>query len=100
MEKIANTTITSNELDLFNTQDLTPRNIETYVTIEPIMKFDLPEMVEYVKRCKPSQVNLGLNSWDKVKLPEPSKEEVKELITELNMFTKVEIKDNIKSFLY
>ena len=80
-------------------EDIDALGIETYVTIEPIMDFDLKELVEFIKRCKPKQVNIGMNSWREIKLPEPNPEDVHRLIDELNKFTKVEIKDNIKGFL-
>jgi len=99
MEKIANTIITPCKTDLFDTQNSNPRNIETYVTIEPIMKFDLKEMVECIKRCKPIQVNIGLNSWRYIKLPEPSKNEVLKLLNELSEFTEVRQKDNLKRLI-
>lgn len=47
--------------------------IDTYVTIEPIMDFDLDEMVNLIKRCKPEQVNIGKNTNKMVQLPEPPK---------------------------
>ena len=53
MEKISKIETTPYKADLFDTKNLLPRNIETQVTIEPIIKFDLAEMVEYVKRCNP-----------------------------------------------
>ncbi|KAA3926223.1 hypothetical protein F3F25_18205, partial [Bacteroides ovatus] len=68
--------------------------IDTYVTAEPLMQFDLDKMVEYIKRCKPLQVNIGRNTNRKVQLPEPTANEAKVLVTELEKFTKVEIKKN------
>jgi len=70
--------------------------IDTYVTAEPLMQFDLDKMIEYIKRCKPLQVNIGRNTNRKVQLPEPTANEVKVLITELEKFTKVEIKKNAR----
>jgi hypothetical protein len=99
MEKIVNTIVKPYKLDLFDTQDLMPHNIETYVTIEPIMKFDLPEMGDYIKRCKPKQVNIGVNSRRDIKLPEPTKDEIIELINELSKFTEVRQKDNLKRLI-
>jgi len=71
-------------------------NITKQITIEPIMRFDLYEFVEQIKRCNPIQVNIGANSWDKVNLPEPTTEEVIALIRELLQFTKVYAKDNLE----
>lgn len=72
--------------------------VKTYVTIEPIMDFDLPEMIELIKRCNPEQVNIGADSGHN-RLPEPSKEKVLELISELSQFTKVKQKANLSRLL-
>ena len=95
MEKIADTDVTPYKQSLFDESDLSPRKIDTYVTIEPIMKFDLSELVECIRRCKPKQVNIGANSMRGVKLLEPSKDEVIALKSELSVFTKVEQKTNL-----
>ena len=71
-------------------------DIDTYVTAEPLMQFDLDEMVEYIRRCNPKQVNIGRNNNRKVELPEPTADEVKALVEELEKFTKVEIKKNAR----
>lgn len=68
--------------------------IDTYVTAEPLMQFDLDKMIEYIKRCKPLQVNIGRNTNRKVQLPEPTANEAKVLVMELEKFTTVEIKKN------
>jgi hypothetical protein len=70
-------------------------NIPKYVTIEPIMDFDLVELVELVKSCNPIQVNIGADSGNH-KLPEPSKEKVLLLIDKLEGFTMVKQKKNLK----
>lgn len=75
------------------------RVVDTYVTIEPIMDFNLANMIKMVKRCYPKQVNIGANSWNKVKLPEPEPGKLLELIAELKKFTKVHLKKNLKRIL-
>lgn len=45
---------------------------QTYVTAEPLMDFDLDEMVNLLLMAKPNQVNLGKNSNYLVQLPEPT----------------------------
>ena len=70
-----------------------------YITIEPIMDFDLIPFVEMIKLCEPAQVNIGANTMRKVKLPEPEPEKVLELISGLEKFTKVYKKDNLKRIL-
>ncbi len=78
-------------------EQISKLGIDTYVTIEPIMDFDLDEFVELIRRCKPKQVNIGKNSKeDIVKLPHPDKEKAVQFILELRKFTHVHIKDNIK----
>lgn len=73
-------------------------DIDIYVTIEPIMDFDLLEMVDLIKRCSPVQVNIGADS-KKTGLLEPSKEKIDVLIVELKKFTIVEEKDNLKRLM-
>jgi hypothetical protein len=71
---------------------------DRYVTIEPIMDFDLQELVGLIKLCDPIQVNIGADSSSK-HLPEPSKVKLLELIEELKTFTKVEQKKNLTRLL-
>lgn len=66
-----------------------------YVPIEPILEFDIDELVDMIKSCNPIQVNIGADSGNH-KLPEPSGEKVLELIGELNRFTIVKQKKNLK----
>ena len=77
-------------------QKLASLGMRTYVTCEPLIKFDLPEMVELVSMCSPVQVNIGRNSRQDITLPEPTRNEVQALITELQKFTKVVVKSNAK----
>ncbi len=72
--------------------------VNTYVTIEPIMDFDLEEMVELIKKCNPQQVNIGADSGNN-HLPEPPKEKIFKLIEALSSFTTVKQKDNLKRLL-
>ena len=69
-----------------------------YVTCEPIIDFDLSELVTLIKKCSPFQVNIGGNT-SKIKLPEPSKEQILELIAELEKFTKIKLKKNLNRLL-
>jgi hypothetical protein len=73
-------------------------NIEKYVTIEPIMDFDLQEMVEIIKRCNPIQVNIGADSGHN-NLPEPFKEKTLALIEELGKFTFIANKKNLNRII-
>ena len=69
-----------------------------YVTIEPIMDFDLIELIDYIYDCKPNQVNIGADSMKK-NIPEPKTWKIIELIAELEKFTVVHQKSNLKRLL-
>jgi DNA repair photolyase len=73
-------------------------NNEMYVTIEPIMDFDLNEMSDLIETCLPAQVNIGADSGNN-NLPEPSKEKILALISKLEKFTKVKQKSNLARLL-
>jgi hypothetical protein len=70
------------------------RGLARYVTIEPIMDFDLAPLVELIRRCEPDQVNIGADSGGN-HLPEPSAEKVLALIEELGEFTTIARKSNL-----
>jgi hypothetical protein len=70
------------------------RGFETMITIEPIMDFDLTKMLRIIHMAEPSQVNIGADSGNN-HLPEPPKEKVIELISELQKFTTVYQKKNL-----
>ena len=71
-----------------------------FITIEPIMDFDLTEFVEMIKTCNPIQVNIGADSSHKRnRLPEPPKEKILALIEELEKFTTVVQKKNLLRLL-
>jgi len=69
-----------------------------YVTVEPIMDFDLVELVNLIKNCDPEQVNIGADTGNN-KLPEPPKEKIFKLVSELNKFTKVHLKKNLNRII-
>jgi len=71
---------------------------KTMVTIEPIMDFDLEQLINLIKKVNPEWVNIGADSQNS-NLPEPSPEKVKALIKELNKYTEVKVKDNLKRLL-
>lgn len=68
-----------------------------YLTIEPIMDFDLEEMVKLITDVNPIQINIGADSG-RNKLPEPSKEKILQLIERIHGFTVVQ-KINLKRLL-
>ena len=65
------------------------------ISIEPIMDFDLDIFVKWIKDINPEFVSIGADSKNS-KLQEPTSEKVKKLIEELEKFTEVKIKDNLK----
>lgn len=78
---------------------LSQRGFETMITIEPILKFGLNELCYLIKKCNPSWVNIGADSGNN-NLPEPSSEDVKALIEELErMGIKTVTKNNINRLL-
>ncbi len=73
-------------------------NYQKYLTIEPIMNFDLLEFVALIKLVNPVQVNIGADSGGN-KLPEPTANQIHELIAELSKFTIVHQKSNLKRLI-
>ena len=70
----------------------------TMITAEPLLDFDKKELVEIIRQCNPRFVNIGRESKRKVWVPEPTSEQVKELVAELREITKVAIKSNARSW--
>jgi DNA repair photolyase len=78
--------------------ELNKLGYETMVTIEPLMDFDLDELVDLIVTANPVWVNVGADSKSH-DLPEPSPEKVKALIDTLKEKTDVELKRNIDRIL-
>jgi DNA repair photolyase len=68
------------------------------ITIEPILDFDISEFLRMIRLIAPAQVNIGADTG-RNNLPEPPKEKVLELISELQKFTKVVEKKNLKRII-
>jgi len=62
-----------------------------YVTIEPILDFDIDEFVSVIKEIKPEFVYIGYDNHN-CRLPEPSLKKTLALIEELRKFTEVRLK--------
>lgn len=71
---------------------------QTQVTIEPIMDFDLWRMVDLIRECKPSQVNIGADSG-RNNLTEPDKGKILALMEVIQEFTTVKKKTNLARLL-
>ena len=65
-----------------------------FVTIEPILDFDIETLVEMIKKVDPEQVNIGADSGGH-NLPEPSYQKIMDLAAELSKFTSVANKSNL-----
>lgn len=79
--------------------EIANRGIETYLTIEPIMTFDKDELVRLIRMCRPTQVNIGANTYYKVRIPEPTKHDILDLVNEINSECKVELKSNLNRII-
>lgn len=66
-----------------------------FVTIEPIMDFDLEPFVKMIKAIQPEWVNIGADSKNH-NLPEPPREKIDALIKELQKFTIIKKKYNLE----
>jgi len=68
------------------------------ISIEPILDFDLDDLVRWIKQIAPEFVSIGADSQNH-HLPEPPASKVKALIEALQGITTVKIKDNLKRLL-
>lgn len=80
-------------------EEIASNGIVTMVTVEPLMQFDHDEIVKLIKRCCPQQVNIGRNTNYNVKLPEPTADEVKKMVDEIETFSTVVVKANALGWL-
>lgn len=71
---------------------------DAMVSIEPILDFDLEQLVQIIREIHPIFVSIGADSKGH-KLPEPPKEKIESLINELKKFTEVKLKPNLNRLL-
>ncbi len=69
-----------------------------FISIEPILQFDLERLVRMIFEIQPSFVTIGADSKGH-NLLEPDGEDIRELIKRLNKFTKIKIKQNLRRLL-
>jgi len=81
-----------------NNHILKKNQFDLYVTIEPVLDFEIERLVAIIERIKPIQVNIGADSGNN-NLPEPSKEKILALIDELKKFTIIDQKRNLSRLL-
>jgi len=74
---------------------MTLKGLRKMITIEPIMDFEDMPLESEIRRTNPEFVNIGADSKGH-NLPEPSWFKIENLIKELEIFTKVNLKDNLK----
>ena len=79
--------------------EIASRGIETYLTIEPIMSFDKEELIRLIRMCRPTQVNIGANTNNNIRIPEPTKQDIFNLVNEIKNECKVELKDNLNRII-
>lgn len=73
--------------------------VQTFVTIEPIMKLDLDKLITMLIDIQPSFINIGADSKH-CGLPEPTREEVQSLIRLVQRKgLTIKIKHNLNRFL-
>lgn len=104
----AGTTIETNRESLVRTHSKAPSiegrvngmsllkytRLKKFVTIEPIMDFDVDEFSELLKRCNPEFVAIGADSGNN-NLSEPPYEKVLELVEKIKTFSEVRYKVNL-----
>jgi hypothetical protein len=69
--------------------------LKKIITVEPILDFDVEILTAWLREIHPHVVYVGYDNHgvtEKLKLPEPSIEKVKEFLTQLTDFTKVRVK--------
>jgi len=70
----------------------------TMVSVEPILDFDLNNFILMLMNINPEFVSIGADSKGHG-LPEPSSNDVKQLIKSLKQFTDVKVKDNLNRII-
>ena len=74
---------------------LIPTNHRRFLSIEPIVDFNLEDMVGWIRRIKPQIIEIGADNHNK-KLPEPSWEKVEKLISSCrSLCPDVKLKDGL-----
>ncbi len=75
-------------------QKLRAKGFPVMVTMEPIMDFDLDDVMAMMAYIRPFQVNIGCNTSRTVHLPEPNREKILSLVQTLSQHTSVKLKSN------
>jgi len=70
-------------------------NARLFISIEPIMEFDLDAFIKAIKAIRPEWIYIGLDNHHS-KLPEPTEKEIWELVYESSEFTEPRIKGKLR----
>ncbi len=79
-------------------KELGDYGFQTMVTIEPIIDFDLGDMLELIGIANPDIVTIGADS-KRCGLPEPRKGKIKKLIRKLEKYGEIKIKNNLRRII-
>ena len=75
------------------------KHYKTFITIEPIMDFDVSDLLDCIDFCKPFKVIIGGNTSN-IKLPEPNKNKIQRFLSSLKVRGhKIYIKNNLQRLL-
>lgn len=80
-------------------QKLREMGFRVMITMEPIMDFDLKEVIAMMEFIQPFQINIGCNTSKAVQLPEPNRQKLIGLIQTLRQHTNLKLKSNISRIL-
>ena len=75
-------------------QKLREMGFRVMITMEPIMDFDLKEVIAMMEFIQPFQINIGCNTSKAVQLPEPNRQKLIGLIQTLRQHTNLKLKSN------
>jgi DNA repair photolyase len=79
-------------------KDSMSKERKRFITIEPIIDFDIGIFVATLYRARPDFCYIGADIGNN-HLPEPEPEKIRELIKQLENYTKVRLKKNLKRLL-
>jgi DNA repair photolyase len=100
-KRISATTMQDRALALWLLKDgySGPTEYTTFVTIEPILTFHLPNMIQLLERARPDFINIGADSKG-TGLEEPTAQEIRDLIAAIkNLGIEIRTKRNLDRIL-
>lgn len=77
---------------------LATMNVKTFITIEPVIKFNPERLAYLIINAMPDFVNIGADS-KRNNLPEPSREDIHELLRLLDGRVEIRNKSNLDRLL-